>query len=194
LHIETYNPFVIKKSQLHAGFTVLELVMVIVLVGLLSATVVPRFLSVNTFKSRFYFDQFFNALNYSIGFESTTDCASQFEFYDAATALLDTKTEGYSLFRANDCDAIPAVIKTAIKKVSDNSSAWQESDLSSRVYQFSDDGSVAADINSMLISRDNGVLTVTMNASLIEGEISIMITDSGITRSFKVDTNTGYVW
>lgn len=186
----------LKKSQLHAGFTVLELVMVITLVGLLSATVVPRFFSVNTFDSRFYFDQFFNALNYSINFESTTDCASQFEFYDASPPI--GKTSGYSLYReeelAVDCGSVnPPVFADLMQNLQDGS-AWQVSELESRVYQYSDDGSAAVDITSMLIKSDEGVLTVTMNGAVVTGEITINIAESGIVRSFKLDTNTGYLW
>jgi MSHA pilin protein MshC len=47
------------------GFTLIELVMVMVLIGILAVTIIPRFANKNTFDARGYFDQSISLLRYA---------------------------------------------------------------------------------------------------------------------------------
>jgi MSHA pilin protein MshC len=48
-----------------AGFTLIELIMVLVLVGILSIAIIPRFASKNAFDARGYFDQSISMVRYA---------------------------------------------------------------------------------------------------------------------------------
>ncbi len=51
--------------DLQAGFTVIELVMVIVLLGILSATALPKFFDVSSYRQQVFFDDTLSAVRYA---------------------------------------------------------------------------------------------------------------------------------
>jgi len=57
------------------GFTLVELVMVIVMLGTLSATALPRFFEKNTFAERAFFDDTLNAVRYAQKLAVATGCS-----------------------------------------------------------------------------------------------------------------------
>lgn len=59
------------------GFTLIELVMVIVLLGILSATVLPKFFDVSTYKQQAFFDDTLNAVRYAQKLAVATGCKVQ---------------------------------------------------------------------------------------------------------------------
>lgn len=59
------------------GFTLVELVMVIVLLGVLSATALPKFFEQNTFAERAFFDDTLNAVRYAQKLALATGCRVQ---------------------------------------------------------------------------------------------------------------------
>lgn len=56
------------------GFTLVELVMVIVVLGILSATALPKFFEKNTFAERAFFDDTLNAVRYAQKLAVATGC------------------------------------------------------------------------------------------------------------------------
>jgi MSHA pilin protein MshC len=59
------------------GFSLVELIMVMVLLGILSATVMPRFFDVNTFREQAFFDDTLNAVRYAQKLAVATGCRVQ---------------------------------------------------------------------------------------------------------------------
>ncbi|CAG7856303.1 hypothetical protein MCAMS1_00729 [biofilm metagenome] len=59
------------------GFTLIELVMVIVLLGILSATVLPKFFAVSDFQQQAFFDDTLNAVRYAQKLAVATGCKVQ---------------------------------------------------------------------------------------------------------------------
>jgi MSHA pilin protein MshC len=59
------------------GFTLIELIMVIVLLGILSATALPKFSSKNVFSEHAFFSDTFNAIRYAQKLAVTTGCNVQ---------------------------------------------------------------------------------------------------------------------
>ena len=175
------------QSQRHAGFTVLELVLVILLLGVTSAFVLPRFFATSSFEARFYFDEWLAALSAAQQFAKTSGCDVQFQFYDATPPI--GKTAGYSLWRAADCDASTPVYSSAmIDPISQ--AAWQNSQLDSRSYQLN-----SVDIESLVISFNEQLqVSVQLNGAPVSGELTLIITDNAVGKTMKLDTNTGFIW
>jgi MSHA pilin protein MshC len=59
------------------GFTLVELIMVIVMLGILSATALPKFFEKNTFAERAFFDDVLNAVRYAQKLAVATGCSVQ---------------------------------------------------------------------------------------------------------------------
>lgn len=59
------------------GFTLVELVMVIVILSILSATALPKFFEKNTFAERAFFDDTLNAVRYAQKLAVATGCKVQ---------------------------------------------------------------------------------------------------------------------
>jgi MSHA pilin protein MshC len=53
------------KRTAQQGFTMVELVIVMVIVGILAAVAAPRFFEINTFDSRAYYDQLISTLRFA---------------------------------------------------------------------------------------------------------------------------------
>ena len=74
------------------GFTLVELVMVIVLLGTLSAVVLPKFFEKNTFAERAFFDDTLNAVRYAQKLAVATGCNVQ----------VSISSNNYTLMRQGD--------------------------------------------------------------------------------------------
>jgi len=59
------------------GFTLVELIMVIVMLGILSATALPKFFKTNTFAERAFFADTLNAVRYAQKLAVATGCSVQ---------------------------------------------------------------------------------------------------------------------
>ncbi len=69
------------------GFTIVELIMVIVIIGILSAVVGPRFFSKSNFDERFYYEELLSAVRYAQKLAVAGGCSIQVEVRASGTAL-----------------------------------------------------------------------------------------------------------
>jgi len=75
------------------GFTIVELVMVIVVLGVLSAVAVPRFFDRKAFDERFYFEEALSAVRYAQKLTIASGCSIE----------MQVDQYGYRAVYANDC-------------------------------------------------------------------------------------------
>ncbi|MCQ4297058.1 type II secretion system GspH family protein [Pseudomonas stutzeri] len=80
------------------GFTVVELILVLMIVGVLAAVVGPRFFDRQVFDERLYFEQSLTAVRYAQKLALSSGCSIR--------ARVDNG--GYSLSYASACGAVPA--------------------------------------------------------------------------------------
>ncbi len=84
-HPTWLKPFVIilisppspRLFHTQAGFTLIELVMVIVLLGILSATALPKFFDVSSYQQQAFFDDTLSAVHYAQKLAVATGCKVQ---------------------------------------------------------------------------------------------------------------------
>jgi len=77
------------------GFTIIELVMVIVLLGTLSATAMPKFFNKNSYAERTLFDDSLSAASYAQKLAIATGCPVQFS----------VTSNRYTLNRSSSCNS-----------------------------------------------------------------------------------------
>jgi len=83
------------KNHNQLGFTIIELVMVIVLLGTLSATAMPKFFSKNSYAERALFDDALHAASYAQKLAIATGCPVQ----------LSIASNTYRLNRSTNCSS-----------------------------------------------------------------------------------------
>ncbi len=79
------------------GFTIVELIMVIVILGIISAVAAPRFFDRKVFDERFYFEEVLSTVRYGQKLAVASGCRIR--------VSQDSPSGRILLHRANDCDA-----------------------------------------------------------------------------------------
>ncbi|MGE6527839.1 pilus assembly FimT family protein [Pseudomonas sp. NPDC077382] len=78
------------------GFTIVELVMTIVIMGILAAVVGPRFFDIKVYDERLFFEETIAAVRYAQKFAIASGCAVQVSLHD----------RGYNLLKERNCDSL----------------------------------------------------------------------------------------
>ncbi|WP_313220986.1 pilus assembly FimT family protein [Stutzerimonas nitrititolerans] len=79
------------------GFTIVELIMVIVIIGILAAGVGPRFFAKSNFDERFYFEETLSVVRYAQKLAVASGCRIK--------VSRDSTSGRFLLHRADNCDA-----------------------------------------------------------------------------------------
>lgn len=80
-------------NQMNKGFSLIELVMVIIILGILAATAIPRFASQSAYDERFFYEDVLAGLRYSHKLAMTSGCRVEF----------DRTANGFELQHDNNC-------------------------------------------------------------------------------------------
>ncbi|PHS68900.1 MAG: hypothetical protein COB23_08290 [Methylophaga sp.] len=88
-------------SRHQIGFTLIELILVIVILSILSATALPRFFSNQGFNERALFDDTLNAIRYAQKLAVATGCQTRFSVNENSYSVLREDTCGSGLFAGN---------------------------------------------------------------------------------------------
>ncbi|QTF55827.1 pilus assembly FimT family protein [Stutzerimonas frequens] len=80
------------------GFTIVELIMVIVILGIISAVAAPRFFDRKVFDERFYFEEALSTIRYAQKLAVASGCRIQVSWDSMAGKVI--------LHRADNCDVL----------------------------------------------------------------------------------------
>ncbi len=81
------SEFARTTPRVRSGFTVVELVATLVVAGVLAATALPRFVRVQDFSERFFYDDVTSGLRYAQKLAIATGCPVQFDFTGGGYAV-----------------------------------------------------------------------------------------------------------
>lgn len=145
-------------NQSQSGFTLPELVMVLVLTGIVGAVAIPRFFNLDVYQQRFIYDQVLSAARYGHHAAVSSGCATQ----------LAVTSSGFQLLRNDNClsGGAPSFSSNPVVHPSDDTSAFDVSSLPSGVtlsaatVTFYADGTANADAQINVSSR-----TITITAA-----------------------------
>ncbi|MCF6204170.1 MAG: hypothetical protein L3J59_10965 [Methylococcaceae bacterium] len=148
------------KKQL-AGFTLVELVMMLVILSVISATAIPHFFDKNVFAERAFFDDVLHAVQYAQKLSVATEC----------TVRVSVSSNSYTLSRRGTasspkCPATGTIYALDIPHPSTGESSYSgsEKDItltsSSTPFYFYSSGSSSADVTLTV----NGFRTISVIA------------------------------
>jgi len=135
------------------GFTLVELVMVIVILGIISATLLPRFASLNTFSDRIFFDDLWQSLNYARDISLARGCRVQVVIF----------SNDFYAMQDDDCD-------TSSYQRSDFTVPLMRPDQTERLEYYKFDQQGHADIATasvVVVFNPNGTVTRDVSGSLV---------------------------
>jgi len=138
----------------HAGFTLPELIMVMVLVGVLGAVGIPRFFDLDDYQARFVYDQVLSAARYGHQAAVASGCATR----------LSISATGFQLLSNDNClsGTTPAFSNNIVPHPTGDSEAFNltsvpsGASLTSATVTFYPDGS--ADNNHTLSVSGRNIL------------------------------------
>jgi len=96
MHSSFFYPYSSQHKIVHRtqGFTLVELILVIVLLSILSAIALPRFFDRNNFDERVFFDDTLNAVRYAQKVAIATGCQTR----------VAIASNSFALLREDNCD------------------------------------------------------------------------------------------
>jgi MSHA pilin protein MshC len=161
------NPPSSAPLSTQAAFTLVELVMVIVLLGILSATALPRFFSVSVYQQQAFFDDTLNAVRYAQKLAVATGCNVQ----------VSINTNTYTLNRPanrSKCSSISAAdFSLPVRHPGTGETSYTHSETgvtltsSSATFYFDASGRTSADIT--LTVAGTKTITVVHDTGFVYG-------------------------
>jgi len=148
------------RQSKQSGFTLVELVMIIVILGILSATALPKFFEKNTFAERAFFTDTLSAIRFAQKIAVATGCNVQ----------VSIASNSYSLNRQGDSSSLScpggSTYALAVPRPSSGASSYTGSESgitltsSASSFVFDPVGSASADVTLTV----NGAKTISVIA------------------------------
>lgn len=149
-----------------AAFTLIELVMVIMLLGILSATALPRFFSVSTYQQQVFFDDTLNAVRYAQKLAVATTCNVQ----------VSVSANTYTLSRPADqtqCSNNAAVFSLAVRNPGSGEASYSHAEtgvsLTSNPSSFYFDALGRASANVAITVAGTKTINVVSDTGFVYG-------------------------
>jgi MSHA pilin protein MshC len=96
-----------KSDSFTAGFTIVELIAVIVIVALIAAVSGPRFFDINVFQQRGFFDETLSSIRYAQKYAVATGCAVQVAVAGNSYTLTQVPTAAFNPNDPAPCNTPP---------------------------------------------------------------------------------------
>jgi len=173
-HNQSFYPL---KSK---AFTLIELVMVIILLGILAGVVGPRFFSLSAYHEKFYIQDFLSALRYSRLTAEVSNCRVQFNL----------QANGFDLKQNQNCNQIPPSNNFifTVKRPSDPSQAYASTEKpASMTVTVVDSANTSSNTFYILPS---GRVT---NGAGAASDIIISFTGNEVSANSRLEQSSGYV-
>jgi len=145
------------------GFTLVELVMVIVMLGILSATALPKFFEKSTFSERAFFDDTLNAVRYAQKLAVATGCSVK----------VTISSDGYALTRQGGPSSISCPGGTAYSLAIPHPSSGDSS------YTGSESGVTLISSPSSFIFNSLGTVSADATLTVAGSRIISVISETG---------------
>lgn len=161
------------EKSIQSGFSLIELITVIIILGILSAIALPRFFRTADFEARFVVDDLRQAMQFAQKTAVSSGCSSQ----------LTLTNNDYQIQTDTNCGAGAALYTTALTHPSEGGSY----NLS-----FPASVSVASPVSPVTLQFfTNG--TIARSGVLITTPLQIQINQSSITQTFFIHGMTGLI-
>jgi len=143
------------------GFTLIELIMVIVVLGILAISAIPKFFDVSIFQQRGFFDDTLNAIRYAQKLAVATACNVQVNIASDQFELKRPEATDRSLCRSTSSDDFTQTVMRPGSGESSYQGSLSGVSLSTTTLSFSAKGSASGDAAINVGSRQITVVGTT---------------------------------
>lgn len=162
-----------RRSETAApGFTMIELVMVILILGILSITLLPRFVSPSAFSERVYFDDLRQSLMYARDIALARGCRVQAVLYTADFYFMqDVDCDSATYQRSDYTQSLMRPDQTErLEFNAFDGEGHQALELASHILVFDPSGIIRQDDAGVLEDFDTVTLTVGARTLTLHGD------------------------